>query len=63
MAPISLLEPSGRYLSFVEREEIALLRAQDHGVREITRSVRDHPLLVSCLLPVSDGLLVGVRRR
>ena len=29
--------PSGRYLSFVEREEIALLRAQDHGVREIAR--------------------------
>ncbi len=33
------------------------------AVREITRTVRDHPLLVSCLLPVSDGLLVGVRRR
>jgi IS30 family transposase len=29
--------PSGRYLSFAEREEIALLRAQDHGVREIAR--------------------------
>lgn len=27
--------PSGRYLSFAEREEIALLRAQGHGVREI----------------------------
>ena len=40
MAPISLLEPSGRYLSFVEREEIALLRSQDHGVREITRRLR-----------------------
>jgi IS30 family transposase len=40
MAPISLLEPSGRYLSFVEREEIALLRAQDHGVCEITRRLR-----------------------
>src|SRR5262245_21333982 len=26
---------AGRYLSFGEREEIALLRAQGHGVREI----------------------------
>ena len=31
--------PSGRYLSFVEREEIALLRAQAHGVREIARQI------------------------
>jgi IS30 family transposase len=29
--------PSGRYLSFAEREEIALLRAQNCGVREIAR--------------------------
>ena len=28
---------SGRYLSFAEREEIALCRAQGHGVREIAR--------------------------
>lgn len=28
MSPISLDEPTGRYLSFAEREEIALLRAQ-----------------------------------
>jgi IS30 family transposase len=27
--------PSGRYLSFAEREEIAILRAQGHGVRAI----------------------------
>jgi hypothetical protein len=27
MTPISLDEPTGRYLSFVEREEIALLNA------------------------------------
>lgn len=26
---------SGRYLSFAEREEIALLRAEGHGVREV----------------------------
>ena len=28
---------SGRYLSFAEREEIALYRAQGHGVREVAR--------------------------
>jgi IS30 family transposase len=39
MPPICLAEPSGRYLSFAEREEIALLRAQEHGVREIARRV------------------------
>jgi IS30 family transposase len=39
MAPISLDEPSSRYLSFAEREEIALLRAQGKGVREIGRSI------------------------
>lgn len=37
MAPISLVPPSGRYLSFAEREELALLRAQECGVREIAR--------------------------
>ncbi len=31
------LTMSGRYLSFVEREEIAVMRAQDVGVREIAR--------------------------
>ena len=30
---------SGRYLAFAEREEIALLRAQGHGVREIARRI------------------------
>ena len=39
MSPISLAEPSGRYLSFAEREEMALLRAQDCGVREIARRI------------------------
>ena len=34
MPPICLAEPTGRYLSFEEREEIAILRAQDKGVRE-----------------------------
>ena len=29
--------PSGRHLSFAEREEVALWRAQGHGVREVAR--------------------------
>src|ERR1700751_614264 len=30
---------SGRYLSFAEREEIAILRVQEHGVRAIARKL------------------------
>jgi IS30 family transposase len=33
----SALPPSGRYLAFIDREQIALWRAQGHGVREIAR--------------------------
>jgi IS30 family transposase len=39
MPPISLAPLSGRYLSFSEREEIGILRAQELGVREIARRV------------------------
>ncbi len=38
---------SGRYLSFAEREEIALLRAQGHGVREIARQLERAPSTIS----------------
>lgn len=38
---------SGRYLSFAEREDIALLRAQGHGVREIARRVGRSPSTIS----------------
>jgi IS30 family transposase len=47
MSSISLDAPSGRYLSFAEREEIALLKAQDHGVREIARRIGRAPLTIS----------------
>jgi hypothetical protein len=47
MSPISLDEPTGRYLSFAEREEIALLHAQDVGVREIARQIRRDPATIS----------------
>jgi IS30 family transposase len=36
---MTLTEPTGRYLSFVEREEIAILQAQGHGPREIGRRI------------------------
>lgn len=39
MPPMPLAPLSGRYLSFCEREEIALLRAQQCGVREIARQL------------------------
>ncbi len=47
MPPISLAEPTGRYLSFEEREEIAILRAQDKGVREIARAIGRDPGTIS----------------
>ena len=37
MSPIDLAPLSGRYLSFQEREEIAILKAEGQGVREIAR--------------------------
>ncbi len=47
MRPISLAPLSGRYLSLAEREEIAILKAQGSGVREIARQVRRHPSTIS----------------
>lgn len=47
MSPISLAEPTGRYLSFAEREEIALLRVQGHGVRQIARAIGRDPGTIS----------------
>jgi IS30 family transposase len=47
MPPISLDEPTGRCLSFDEREEIAVLREQEHGVREMARRIGRDPSTVS----------------
>lgn len=47
MPPLSLKEPSGRYLTFAEREEIAILRAQGCGVREIARKLGRNPATIS----------------
>jgi IS30 family transposase len=47
MPPISLVPWSGRYLSFADREEIALLRAQRCGVRVIARRLGRSPSTIS----------------
>jgi IS30 family transposase len=48
MPPFDLkFQPSGRYLSFAEREEIALLKAQDKGVRDIARAIGRDPGTIS----------------
>ncbi len=47
MPSISLAPLSGRYLSFSEREEIAILRARGAGVREIARHLGRDPSTIS----------------
>ena len=47
MPPMDLDVPSGRYLSFSEREEIALARARGAGVREIAEELGRSPSTVS----------------
>lgn len=47
MRPSSLRPASGRYLSFSEREEIALLRAGGAGVREIAGQLGRAPSTIS----------------
>src|SRR4051812_35733699 len=47
MAPIGQAPLSGRYLSFAEREEIAILRAGGCGVREVARRLGRSPSTIS----------------
>ena len=47
MPTVDLAPLSGRYLSFCEREEIALLRVQGVGVREIARRLGRSPSTIS----------------
>jgi IS30 family transposase len=47
MPALDLSPLSGRYLSFPEREEIALLRVQGKGVREIARHLGRDPSTIS----------------
>jgi transposase-like protein len=50
---------SGRYLSFAEREEITVLRAQGCGVREIARQLGRSPSTVSRELRRNAGTRTG----
>jgi IS30 family transposase len=47
MPPITRAPLSGRYLSFAEREEIAILHARGCGVREIARRTARSPSTIS----------------
>jgi IS30 family transposase len=47
MPSVALAPASGRYLSFAEREEIAILRARGVGVREIARQLGRSPSTIS----------------
>src|SRR5437660_8453397 len=47
MSPLTLAPLSGRYLSFTEREEIAVLLARGSGVREIARRLGRAPSTIS----------------
>jgi len=47
MRPVSLAPMSSRYLSFAEREEIAILKAKGCGVREIARQTHRSPSTIS----------------
>jgi IS30 family transposase len=59
MPTVTLAPLSGRYLSFEEREEIALLRAQELGVREIARRVGRAPSTISRELRRNAGTRSG----
>ncbi len=61
MPPISLAEPTGRYLSLPEREEIALLKVQGCGVREIARRVGRDPGTISRELRRNTATRAGER--
>ncbi len=61
MPPISLAEPTGRYLSFAEREEIALLKVQGCGVRDIARRVGRDPGTISRELRRNTATRAGER--
>ena len=71
MAPFSFVPVSGRYLSFVEREDIAVLHARQCGVREIARRLGRSPSTISRELrrnaatpqPVAGAWSIGPRTR
>ena len=68
MPTLTLAPVSGRYLSFAEREEIAVLLARGRGVREIARQLGRAPSTISRELQRNSrsgpaGLSIGPRPR
>ena len=59
MPPFTFVPLSGRYLSFVEREEVAILHAQECGVREIARRLGRSPSTISRELRRNAGTRSG----
>ena len=55
MPTLELIEPSGRYLSMTEREDVAIYRGQKLGVREIARRLDRHPSTISRELRRNGG--------
>src|SRR5256886_16995988 len=55
MPPSGFRPHSGRYLSFFEREEIAICRAFGYGVRGIARHLGRSPSAISRELPPKPG--------
>jgi IS30 family transposase len=59
MPPSDFAPHSGRYLSFAEREEIAICHASGHGVREIARRLNRSPSTISRELRRNAGTRGG----
>src|SRR5271155_2324683 len=59
MSPLTLAPVSGRYLSFTEREEIAVLLAGSCGVREIARQLGRAPSTISRELQRNAAVRTG----
>ena len=59
MPTVTLAPLSGRYLSFAQREEIAILRARGCGVREIARQLGRSPSTISRELRRNAGTRTG----
>ena len=60
LAP-SATEPTGRYLAFAEREQIALARARGEGVREIAKQLDRSPSTISRELRRNAATRAGKR--
>lgn len=61
MRTVSSTPPSGRYLSFAEREDLAIMKAQGLGVREMARHLGRCPATISRELRRNETTLGNYR--